>query len=91
MPIDLIYLAIALLLAPALGEIAKIRAKASKGFAWIAAAGALYLLAAAFSVDLSIVGVTAIQLSWGTAIFSVIGLIAALIGTVWVVYSLATS
>ena len=85
---DLVYLAIALLLAPALGEIAKIRAKADKGFAWIAAAGALYLLAAAFSVDLGIVGVTAEQLAWGTAIFSVIGLIAALIGAIMVVLSL---
>ncbi|MBU5558053.1 MAG: hypothetical protein QW751_02880 [Candidatus Aenigmatarchaeota archaeon] len=88
MAVDLVYLAIALLLAPALGEIAKIRTKADKGFAWIAAAGALYLLAAAFSVDLGAVGITAAQLAWGTAIFSVIGLIAALIGAIMVVLAL---
>jgi hypothetical protein len=88
MPVDMMWLGIALLLAPALGEIAKIRAKADKGFAWMAAAGALFLLAAAFGADLSVIGIGATQMAYGTAIFSVIGLIAALIGAIWVAISL---
>ncbi len=87
MPIDLnmVYLAIALLLAPALGEIGKVRARADKGFAWIAAGGASYLLAAAFGNEFwPGLGAT---LSYGSAIFGVIGLILTLVGAISVLTS----
>lgn len=80
MAIELIYLAIAALLAPALAEMAKIRKKADKAFTWIAVGGVLFVLAATFSVvDLSVVGITGVS-SGLVSIFSVIGLVAVLIG-----------
>lgn len=82
--LNLIYLGIALLLAPALGEIGKIRAKADKGFLWLGAAGGLFILSAAFGVDLTLFGLDATVLEWGTAVFSVIGLIAVIIGTIMI-------
>ncbi len=87
MPVDLVFLAIGLLLAPALGEIAKIRAKADKGFAWLAAAGASYLLASAFSYDIGFNMASA--LSYGTVLFSIIGLIATLIGAISIIMASA--
>lgn len=83
---ELIYLAIALLLAPALGEIAKIRKNSEKGFTWIAAAGAMYLLAAAFTYEFW--PGLGTSLAYGTVIFSVIGLIAVLIGALMVITSI---
>lgn len=85
MAVEMIWLAIALLLAPALGEIAKIRTKADKGFTWIAVAGAMFLLAAAFEyVNL---GAYASTLIYGTMLFSVIGLICVLVGAIIVLIS----
>ncbi len=81
MVVDILWLGIALLLAPALAEIAKIKQK--KGFMWIAAGGVLYLLAAAFAFEVPNLGVGA-SLVWGTVLFSVIGLIAVLIGALTV-------
>lgn len=79
--VELIYLAIAALLAPALGEMAKIRSKADKAFTWIAVGGVMLVLAAAFQV-VSLDAYIGFALS-GTAtlIFSVIGLIAILVGS----------
>ncbi len=78
---NLVWLGIALLLAPALGEMAKIRSKGEKGFTWIAAGGAMYLLAASFSFDIPNLSLGT-NLTWGTTLFSVIGLIAVLIGAI---------
>ena len=80
--VDLIWLGVALLLAPALGEIAKIRVKAEKGFLWLAGSGVLFLLAESFKVDLTLFTLAESQMLWGTAIFGVIGLIFALFGTI---------
>lgn len=81
----LVVLGIALLLAPALGEIAKI--KKDKGFLWLAVAGALYLLAAAFNAGFgALIPIT--ELGYGTALFSVIGLIFTLIGAIMLIGSL---
>lgn len=81
----LVVLGIALLLVPALGEIAKI--KKDKGFLWLAVAGTLYLLAAAFSAGFGTV-FNIVGLGYGTALFSVIGLIFTLIGVVMLIISL---
>ena len=81
MAVDILWLGIALLLAPALAEIAKIRDK--KGFMWISAGGVMYLLAAAFMFEIPQLGLMA-TLEWGTVLFSVIGLIAVLIGALTV-------
>jgi len=84
--VNLVYLGIAMLLAPALGEVGKIRARTDKGFAWLATSGALYLLAAAFSYDVGYgLGGT---LAYGTTIFSAIGLITTLIGAIVILTSL---
>ena len=85
MPIDLIWLGIALLLAPALGELGKVKGKAARGFAWLAGAGALYLLAVAFSYDIGF-GLAS-SLAYGTAIFSIIALIATLVGALMIIAS----
>ena len=87
MPTDfLILLGVGLLLAPALAEIAKIRTKTDKGFDWLAVAGSSYLLAAAF--DIGIGFNTESALSYGTAFFSAIGLVATLIGTLLIMSSI---
>jgi len=78
---ELVWLGVALFLAPALGEFAKVRAKGDKGFLWISAGGAMYLLAAAFEIPFFNLADT---LAYGTQIFSVIGLIATLIGSILV-------
>lgn len=79
--VELVYLAIAALLAPALAEMAKMRAKADKAFTWIAVGGVLFMLAAAFSiVDLSLVGIASISVPL-VSLFSIIGLVAVLVGS----------
>lgn len=80
--LTLMWLGIAMLLAPIFAEYGKIKAKNSKGFLWIGAAGASYLLAAAFK--LGIEGMAITQLAMGATLFSVVGLIAALVGAVFV-------
>jgi len=85
MPVDLIWLGIALLLAPALGELGKVKGKALRGFTWLAGAGALYLLAAAFSYDIGF-GLAG-SLAYGTTIFSIVALIATLVGAIMIIFS----
>ena len=80
MPVDLIWLGLALLIAPVLGSYAKI-IKDKRGFLWLTGAGALYLLAAAFSVEISWIPS---GLDYGVMIFEIIGLIATFIGALMV-------
>ena len=84
MPIDLIWLGLALLLAPVFGNYGKV-GKDKRGFSWLAGAGALYILAAAFSVPISWIPS---GLEYGTLLFSVIALIATLIGALMVMASI---
>lgn len=78
---------IALLLAVALAEHAKFRAKAEKGWAWIATAGVFFLFAGAF--PLTVANYTQFGETWGlVTIFEVIGWILALIGTLFVAYEI---
>ena len=79
---SLVAFSISLILAPALAEFAKVRARAEKGFAWIAVGGVFFLLAAAFEAfgGFSSVAGYAGSLSVGSAIFGAIGLVSALIG-----------
>lgn len=88
MPVDmnLIWLGVGLLLAPALAELAKVRSKADKGFSWLASGGVLYLLAAAFGNDFGF-GLGS-ALSYGWVLFSVIGLIVTLIGALVILSSM---
>ncbi len=80
--VELVYLAIAALLAPALAEMAKIRAKADKAFTWVAVGGVMFVLAAAFGmVDLSIVGIAATMTLPLVSLFSIIGLVSVLVGS----------
>ncbi len=82
MAVELIYLAIAALLAPALAEMAKIRAKADKAFTWVAVGGVMFVLSASFAlVDLSIVGIAATMTAPLVSLFSIIGLVAVLVGS----------
>lgn len=84
MAVELIYLAIAALLAPALAEMAKIRAKADKAFTWVAVGGVLFVLSASFAfADLSLVGipVTSNMTAPLVSLFSIIGLVAVLVGS----------
>ncbi len=80
--LTLLWLGIALLLAPVFAEYGKIKKKGDKGFLWMGAGGALYFLAAAFK--LGIVGMEMAELAWGATLFSVIGLIVTLIGAIFV-------
>ncbi len=82
MPLDLVYLAVAALLAPALGEVAKIRSKAAKAFTWMGVGGVLFVLAASFQVvSLDLLGLGGLS---GTlaSIFSLLGLLSVLVGAV---------
>ncbi len=80
MALDLVYLAVATLLAPALAEMAKIRAKAEKAFTLVAVGGVLFVLAAAFAVvDFATVGVTGVSQAL-SMVFGIVGLIAVLVG-----------
>ena len=72
--------ALAIFLVLAFAEYVKIRAKASKQFNWIAASGVLILLAAASSW-ISVLGAQA--MSGAETLFSVIGWILLLIGSLW--------
>jgi hypothetical protein len=84
----LVGLGVAILLGLALAEYGKWRSKAEKGWNWLAVAGVWFIFAAALPVVPALSGV----LVWGTYsvadIFSVIGWIFALIGTLLVAYEL---
>jgi len=83
----MVWLGLALLIAPVLAEYAKMRQKAAQGFGMLGTAGVSLLLAETFTVDLAAFGVASSTLLWGTALFNVIGLVLALIGTLLVVKS----
>jgi len=80
MAIDLIWLGLALLIAPVFGMYAKIISD-KRGFVWLTGAGVLYLLAATFSVEISWIPS---GLDYGRQIFSIIALIATFIGSLMV-------
>ncbi|MFQ6056456.1 MAG: hypothetical protein ACE5J3_10805 [Methanosarcinales archaeon] len=85
----MVGLGIALLLAPAIAEYAKLRHKADKGFAWLAVAGVFFLFASSFAVATKVGGYIDPSLAtWGAigSLFEVIGWILALIGTLFVGY-----
>jgi len=77
--LNVVYLAVAALLAPALAEIAKIRAKAGRAFTFIAVGGILFIGSVAVSV--SPLGMMQQSLADSLAsLFSIGGLIVVLIG-----------
>jgi len=83
MAADLMWLGLVLLIAPVLGAYAKL-VKDKRGFIWLTGAGVLYLLAAAFTVEIEWIPS---GLQYGTLIFSVIALIATFIGALMVAAS----
>ncbi|NIO44026.1 MAG: hypothetical protein GTN36_00525 [Candidatus Aenigmarchaeota archaeon] len=83
MAVDLVWLGLVLLFAPVLGAYAKL-VKDKRGFIWLTGAGALYLLAAAFTVEIEWIPS---GLQYGNMIFSVIALIATFIGALMVAVS----
>jgi len=82
----LVGLGVACLLAPAIAEYAKVRHKAERGFNWFAVAGVWFIFAAAFPL----VPTIAAFLTFGTFgvvdIFTIVGWLFALIGTLFVGY-----
>jgi hypothetical protein len=87
----LVGLGVALLLAPAFAEYAKIRKRAERGFNWLAASGVWFIFAATFGAGYATtlggyLGATA----WGGlgSIFEIIGWLFALIETIFVVYEM---
>ena len=78
--INIIWLALALLIAPVLGMYAKV-VKDKRGFVWLTGAGVLYLLASAFSIEISWIPS---GLDYGVKIFSIIALIATFIGSLMI-------
>jgi len=84
----MVGLGIAMLLAPAIAEYAKIRHKADKGFNWIATSGVFFLFAASFDVAKTLG--TYLNTTWlGIgSIFEVVGWLLALIGTIFVGYQI---
>lgn len=80
----LLGLGIALLLAPAIAEYAKIRNKAERGFNWLAVSGVFFLFAGTFDAPVASVWLGAIApLGW---VFQVLGWIVALIAAIFVAY-----
>jgi hypothetical protein len=87
MVFETIGLGVALLLAPAIAEYAKIRHKADKGFNWLAASGVFFLFASTFTVA-GIWGLDqAVWMGIGT-VFEVVGWLLALVGTIFVGYQI---
>jgi hypothetical protein len=84
----IVGLGVAMLLAPAIAEYAKLRHKAEKGFSWVATAGVFLIFSAAFTVLPSISSPT----GWLSvvqpvgAIFEVVGWLFALIGVLFIAY-----
>ena len=78
--INLIWLALVLLVSPVLGSYAKV-VKDKRGFVWLTGAGVLYLLASAFSVEISWIPS---GLNYGVIVFSIIALIATFIGSLMI-------
>ncbi len=83
MAVDLVMLGIAMMLAPALAEFAKIRSKADKGYDWLAMGGVSYLVSVAMSNDIGF-GLASI-LGYGSTLFAAVGLIAGVLGVVVII------
>lgn len=79
-----ITVGLALLLAPAIAEHAKLRNKAEKGFTWMAVAGALILFSAVSAGDLT--ALAGVDLALLSTVLGAVGWIVALVGTVFVGY-----
>jgi len=85
----LIGLGIALLLAPAIAEYAKLRRKGEKGFGWVAASGVFFLFAGTFALTPTLGTYVGADVWSGVGtVFEVIGWILALIGTIFVGYEM---
>lgn len=87
----MVGLGIALLLAPAIAEYAKLRHKASKGFAWLAVAGVFFLFASSFAVTEAVGTWVDPELEIWTLVgnfFVGLGWFLALLGTLFVGYEI---
>jgi hypothetical protein len=82
-----IGLGIACLLAPAIAEFAKLRNKADRGFSWLAVAGVFFLFSATFGFVPSMLGTIFTSL-YLAELFSAIGWVLALFGTLFVGYEM---
>ncbi|MBN2042248.1 MAG: hypothetical protein JW754_00415 [Candidatus Aenigmarchaeota archaeon] len=86
MAFEMVWFALATLLAPVFAEYAKIRAKAEKGFNFIAGAGVFLLLAMGFQLSLfSLAGGAAV---YGVYLFEFLGWLFLLIGVLMTAMSL---
>jgi len=75
---------LALLLAPAIAEHAKLRIKAEKGLSWFAVAGTLILFSAVSAGDIT--ALAGVNLSLISTVLGAVGWIVALVGTIFVGY-----
>lgn len=83
----LVGLGIACLLAPAIAEFGKFRKNAEKGFNWLAVAGVFFLFGGSFASVGALSTYLGASIVLGLAdLFSIIGWIFALIGTIFVGY-----
>ncbi|MCD6590344.1 MAG: hypothetical protein J7K72_00025 [Candidatus Aenigmarchaeota archaeon] len=86
MAVDLIWFALATLLAPVFAEYAKIRTKAERQFNFIAAAGIFFLLAVGFQVSL-FTNFAPTAYMYGVYLFEFLGWLFLLVGVLWAVFS----
>jgi len=84
--VTLIDVGIAFLLAVTLAEWAKVRRKAEKGFGWLAAAGVFFLFAATLNAAVLPGLYDYVSGLWLDTLFTAIGWILALVGTLFVGY-----
>jgi hypothetical protein len=82
MAYELVWFALATLLAPVFAEYAKIRAKADKAFSFIATSGIFFLLAMGFELSFfsTVAGPAAM---YGVYLFQFLGWLVLLIGVLW--------
>lgn len=80
-------LGIALLLAVALAEMAKVRQKHEKAFEWLAVSGVLFLAANVFSLP-AIFSITAQANTYLSQLFSALGKIAVIVSAVYLAIEL---
>ncbi len=81
MAFEMVWFALATLLAPVFAEYAKIRAKAERQFSFIAGAGVFFLLAMSF--ELSLFNLAGGAQVYAMYLFQFIGWIMLLIGVLW--------
>ncbi len=87
MTVELVYLAVATMLVPALAEMAKIRSKIAKPLEYMAGGAVLFVMAAAFQIvnlDAYVQGLSA----GVTTVASIVGLIFVLVGGVLAILEL---